>query len=682
MGMAASQARFLQLTARKTNVEYQGQQINQERLALSNASAGLFEKMLSIVPPTPPSSQDDKYYTQGYNFTDVKDGIQKKISWQTYSEAIASGLPPASSYLPTGLDIRSVVDGSVQSFTASTIANPTEVEKKAIFDALGIGYISPGSPAVPATPPTPAVPAIYPGYDVAHTIATAAEFISKITANPSESFILANDIDFSGITLTDSAITANFTGALDGNGFVIDGLTINAPLGASDIALFSQIGSGASVSNLNLTNTNISVSDNANRVGALAGSVLGGTIDNVTATGTSIQLGNAAFSVGGLVGFAPLGPASITNSSSDVNILGLDDCQAIGGLVGQFVTSGNIESSSSSGTINLGDNAQQVGGIAGVIVSGTVDNCYTDVALTAGLTSSLVGGFAGLAASSTNISNSYVSSPISFGAGSTNIGAFVGVLDSSTLENTTFYNYDACSLNAAGFLSGITTDDTVPLSAAQIASGTTPIDLLNPAVWDTSGATPVLNPVAFTPLAPTTPGTPGTPGTPFIPAVPPGVSNGTRQEIRYVQVEHSTYNPDGQYVLNKEPGIAVLEFDNLNRLLSVTSLTDKDYIDATNTATAADEPSVIGNGEALTYSGVFDQVTFANDMNKYEFSKAAYDYQIERISQQTKQVQSQDKSLELKMKQLDTEHNAVQTEMEAVQKVINKNIESTFKTFA
>jgi len=34
------------------------------------------------------------------------------------------------------------------------------------------------------------------------------------------------------------------------------------------------------------------------------------------------------------------------------------------------------------------------------------------------------------------------------------------------------------------------------------------------------------------------------------------------------------------------------------------------------------------------------------------------------------------------MKQLDTEHNAVQTEMEAVQKVLQKNIEGSFKTFA
>ena len=36
MGMAASQARFLGLTARKTNVEYEGQQINQQRTRLIN----------------------------------------------------------------------------------------------------------------------------------------------------------------------------------------------------------------------------------------------------------------------------------------------------------------------------------------------------------------------------------------------------------------------------------------------------------------------------------------------------------------------------------------------------------------------------------------------------------------------------------------------------------------------
>jgi len=58
MGMAASQARYLALSARKTNVEYEGQQINQQRLVLSNQSADLFNQMLTMSVPMPPSSAD------------------------------------------------------------------------------------------------------------------------------------------------------------------------------------------------------------------------------------------------------------------------------------------------------------------------------------------------------------------------------------------------------------------------------------------------------------------------------------------------------------------------------------------------------------------------------------------------------------------------------------------------
>lgn len=58
MGMAASQARFLSLTARKTNVEYEGQQINQQRTSLSNQSSNYYSQLCNLVVPTPPSSED------------------------------------------------------------------------------------------------------------------------------------------------------------------------------------------------------------------------------------------------------------------------------------------------------------------------------------------------------------------------------------------------------------------------------------------------------------------------------------------------------------------------------------------------------------------------------------------------------------------------------------------------
>lgn len=68
MGMAASQARFLGLTARKTNVEYEGQQINQQRTALSNQSANYYNDLLGMTVPTPPSV--DSYTKTTYSFED------------------------------------------------------------------------------------------------------------------------------------------------------------------------------------------------------------------------------------------------------------------------------------------------------------------------------------------------------------------------------------------------------------------------------------------------------------------------------------------------------------------------------------------------------------------------------------------------------------------------------------
>jgi hypothetical protein len=68
MGMAASQARFLSLTARKTNVEYEGQQVNQQRTSLSNESSSYYSQLCNMVVPTPPSSED--YTKTTYTFVD------------------------------------------------------------------------------------------------------------------------------------------------------------------------------------------------------------------------------------------------------------------------------------------------------------------------------------------------------------------------------------------------------------------------------------------------------------------------------------------------------------------------------------------------------------------------------------------------------------------------------------
>lgn len=52
MGFAASQARLMMLTARKSDLELQGQFINQARLQLANVVGALFQLTANLEPET------------------------------------------------------------------------------------------------------------------------------------------------------------------------------------------------------------------------------------------------------------------------------------------------------------------------------------------------------------------------------------------------------------------------------------------------------------------------------------------------------------------------------------------------------------------------------------------------------------------------------------------------------
>ena len=67
MGLSASQARLLSLTARQSNLEFEGQQINQQRTTLSNQSSNYYNSLLEMDVPVPPSSDD--YTKIVYTFT-------------------------------------------------------------------------------------------------------------------------------------------------------------------------------------------------------------------------------------------------------------------------------------------------------------------------------------------------------------------------------------------------------------------------------------------------------------------------------------------------------------------------------------------------------------------------------------------------------------------------------------
>jgi hypothetical protein len=57
MGLAASQARFLSLTARKSDLELTGQQINQSRMQIASATNELFNTAASLDPESDEAKQ-------------------------------------------------------------------------------------------------------------------------------------------------------------------------------------------------------------------------------------------------------------------------------------------------------------------------------------------------------------------------------------------------------------------------------------------------------------------------------------------------------------------------------------------------------------------------------------------------------------------------------------------------
>ena len=76
-----------------------------------------------------------------------------------------------------------------------------------------------------------------------------------------------------------------------------------------------------------------------------------------------------------------------------------------------------------------------------------------------------------------------------------------------------------------------------------------------------------------------------------------------------------------------------------------------------------------------------DENAYNDAMNQYNYDMQVYEKRIADINAKTEKIQQQDRTLELRLRQLDTEQEALQTEMESVKKVIDKNIESTYKTF-
>ena len=298
------------------------------------------------------------------------------------------------------------------------------------------------------------------------------------------SYQLANDVDASGTANWNAGagfapvpLYGNFAGA----GHTISGLTINRP-STTRSGLFSQIESGATVSNLVLAGVSVTGS-------AITGAIAGenaGTISGVSATGTV----TGADDVGGIVGY---NSGTITQSNAAGSVI--NSGGSAGGLVGQNGSGGSITQSHATNTITggdpdgglVGDNQASIsqsyatgtvsgsgslGGLVGANESnGAITQSYATGAVSGPSNPNEVGGFAG--SNSGEITQSYETGAVT---GNIYVGGFTGRNDAgSGYGGTISQSYSTGSVTGAFFTGGFTGYNTGNIAQAYTTSPVTGI---------------------------------------------------------------------------------------------------------------------------------------------------------------------------------------------------------------
>ncbi|NVJ54655.1 MAG: MBG-2 domain-containing protein, partial [Campylobacteraceae bacterium] len=336
------------------------------------------------------------------------------------------------------------VGGLVGDYSSSTITNSYwDIDTTERTNGVGLGS-SAGTTGIYSSTNTKNAfdEATYAGFDFTNTWFMIegetrpflrSEYSTTITndhqlqlmaMNLGADYTLANDIKYTGDMWSDKGFDSigdsiiYFQGSFDGKGHVIDGLYINRG-SENEVGLFGQNWSLKSISNLGLTNVDIT---GKNYVGGLVGDALGLTINNSYVTGTI----NGYNSVGGLIGYG-YNNNFITNSYTSVDITGN---YGVGGLLGEAHSRSifSISNSYTTGTIN-GNNS--VGGLMGLANSSSISNSYSTASVFG--SGNNIGGLVGHQRDTSTINNSYFSGAVS---GNDNVGGLVGYTFDSTITNS------------------------------------------------------------------------------------------------------------------------------------------------------------------------------------------------------------------------------------------------------
>lgn len=250
----------------------------------------------------------------------------------------------------------------------------------------------------------------------------------------SYNYALKNDINASDVTGYEAIgtnIANGFIGTFDGRGNRIIGLdtTKDANVGNTNAmvnaGIFSTIGEGGTVKNVNIYSGNFTGTDTA---GAVAG-VNKGRIENVTGFGNTVEVIGAGIA-GGIVGKNEgKGTFGIEDGASTLTGNGIYDVQSIGSVITASGVAGGLvgindgalgNSYSDSAVTSTAGTSNGLGGVAGVN-KGDVQFVDSLGVTNGGTNSDKVGGIIGV-----NNGNMYSGYNESIVSGSSNVGGIIG----------------------------------------------------------------------------------------------------------------------------------------------------------------------------------------------------------------------------------------------------------------
>ena len=236
-------------------------------------------------------------------------------------------------------------------------------------------------------------------------------------------YALMGDINASDVTDYEAiGGTTGFTGTFDGRGNRIIGLdTIKDENGGNinsmtNAGIFSTIGEGGTVKNVNIYSGNF---EGTNTAGAVAG-MNSGRIENVTGFGNTVTVTNKNGNAGGIVG--------VNNGNKGNIITNEDGTITLEPAENERFATGIIDVESIGSVIAKGDNAV-AGGLVGTN-DGALGNSYSDSAVTSTFVNNQagLGGVVGVNTEKGNVQ--YVDSlGVTNGGttGSSNVGGVIGI---------------------------------------------------------------------------------------------------------------------------------------------------------------------------------------------------------------------------------------------------------------